>query len=136
MTLRLIHLLMIATVVACPLACWTGGPACCVDPADTNRGASDCCDDCCRPDQSGRDTCPGGECPRGGDCPCLCAGAVVVRPTLELVDSPLTLLDTAAVLSCVVCPLHDAASHGWRPPDDSAARSGRALRTICCSLLC
>ena len=127
---RLIHILMIATVLVCPAL----GGRCCVAAAATAVAPSDqACDHCCCHDQTEtKDPLPT---PPAEQChDCFCAGALPPAPSVcdALGDS---LLSIGFVIPTSSGKQSTVAQRFSRIEIDSSPPAGRERLTLFCTLL-
>ena len=134
-----VHLLLIAAIVACPIACDAG--VCCTSQHAANdaRMQQACCPACCEK----TDSQSGSSQPRpaekhpcdSGKCQGICSGAVIESH----VEFSVTFAETSAV--CIAAPASMDAQAGRSfvaesPPADGTPASGRIVRVLHMSLLC
>lgn len=148
MLARIVSLVLIAAVVACPLTCGNGlchAGQCCSEMQASDQvcpahGTAQCC---CGRASSDEDHCPSGDrgpcrCPGKSSCQGVCGGAVFEKQ-IELDgasdSSFLSLVDTDTLLVTRVIERRTAhgAEHHWHR---RGGNHGRSLRALHMSFLC
>lgn len=134
-----IHLLLVASIVACPLGCYAG--ACCAQDrgAGDKFGASQSCCERCRheetPSHSPEHPSAPAE-PCSEKCQGICGGAVVEKH-VELDLAPLRSIDALCMDNAAqVDAIGIAYSPANSPPYGGDVLSGRNVRVLHKSLLC
>jgi len=147
MARRVLHLLLIAAIIACPIGCRPGlcalGDGCGL-PHDFVAECGHSCDGGHSHEHSDhqplppRDDDPCDHKPCQDSCQCICGGAIL--PGSAELDVVLLLTPSFDSMATVGDILDSLATHRLCPnqtaPDDDAAPSGRAIRCMHCSLLC
>lgn len=130
------RLVLAATIVVCPLLCWSRAPGCSAQAV----AKSCCCGDCGRNASAPANSCdprpePGDE--PAKSCQCVCGGAIVEEQSAATdASAPSQDLLTPTVLSASAAlePLPRWLAHP--PLSDGGENLGRSLRCLHQSLLC
>jgi hypothetical protein len=132
---RVLSILLVTTILACPFCCKSG---CCSERAQT-RGTYACQHDCCHHEgPSDRAIPPTNSNSNSKNCQCICFGAVVDHapaPQTTIDTSfarPLPLLDAMTAAARVSCSAQALIS----PWPDIGANQGRAFCYLYSILLC